>query len=224
MKNQIITSSFYLIHGFATMSSTSTPFKIGMCTQQVCSIKILMRFEEALLFKGHFYDFETTPPTTKITELHNINAYLSTCHNECQGIICLELDLAKVIMHPSMHMYIVVNIKHEFQQATQPFSKEWDEFEFTINENFKDPPNLEVAKKILHSYSTERHKEIEKLDALLSKLSIKHQTKAFLKLICNSNITTYAMQAEEQLFFNAKQKFKDFLIEFQSYFLQHKIF
>ncbi len=81
MKNWTITSSFYLINGCATMNSTFVPFKIWMCTQQFCSIKILMKFKETLLSRVVFYEFETTP-TTKTTELHSINPYLSTHHNE----------------------------------------------------------------------------------------------------------------------------------------------
>jgi hypothetical protein len=40
-----------------------------------------MKFKETLLSRVVFYEFETTP-TTKTTELHSINPYLSTHHNE----------------------------------------------------------------------------------------------------------------------------------------------
>lgn len=122
-------------------------------------------------------------------------------------------------------MFTPANLRLEFELKATPFSREWDVFEDLIKNAPTGAAYLHLANTILFTHGKEGLDRVQELEELFkenpnnpnSKLSLD-----LLELMCKASYDPKHIEEEKLL--HMRKQVEVALFDFQSYFLQQKVF
>lgn len=119
-------------------------------------------------------------------------------------------------------MFTPADLKLEFEKNARLFWREWDDFDYLIKKAPKNATYLDAAHILLHSHGKEGIERMNELEELFKLDTNKKISVKLLELMCKSNTAPKDMEEEELL--HRRKEVEMALHEFQSCFLQQKVF
>ena len=173
-------------------------------------------------FWKSFQELENEVLLEENPAIKNITSNLVRRKNLKRGITCTKSDLNKIIAHPSMKMFTPVDPRLEFELKATPFWREWNIFEHLIKNAHTSATYLGLANTILFTHGKEGLDRIQELEDLFKRNPNNKLSLDLLQLMCKAS--NDPKHIEEEKLLHMKKEVEVALFDFQSYFLQQKVF